>query len=174
MKFICPPMSRKDLRAYALSIRKSLHAENSLAFPVLPFLEIMPEIFEKDNFSFEIVGNNDLPPDIHAEYDYNINCIRIKDFVYEGACEGKGRDRMTIIHEISHHLLLSHSGLQLHRSFSDTVPTYRDPEWQAKCLAGEIMVPAHLVSNMDAQEIANKCLVSFDAALYQSKMLTKK
>jgi len=51
------------------------------------------------------------------------------------------------------------------------VKPYMDPEWQAKCLAGEMMVPAHLVRGMSAQKIAECCGVSQPAAETQIRSI---
>ena len=107
------------------------------------------------------------PPGVHADYSLEHNCIRIRQSVYDGACNGIGRDRMTVMHEMSHALLLKISGVKLQRNYSETLPTYCDPEWQAKCLAGEIMIPAHLVRGMKLDEVVQRCGVSYDAASYQ-------
>ena len=57
--------------------------------------------------------------------------------------------------------------MKLTRSFDEHVPAYQDPEWQAKCLAGELMVPYELVGGMSAAAVANACGVSLQAAYYQ-------
>ncbi len=94
--------------------------------------------------------------------------LRNRQSVYDGACAGNGRDRMTIIHEIAHYLLLCVNGLKLQRNFSNNaVKAYCDPEWQAKCLTAEIMIPANIVKNMTVDEVVQYCGVSFEAASYQ-------
>jgi Zn-dependent peptidase ImmA (M78 family) len=161
------PLSRNDLRRYAFDIRKELKIENIFRFPVMNFLEFYPEIIGEDDFYYAVVDENDLPPGVHADYSLEHNCIRIRQSVYDGACNGIGRDRMTVMHEMSHALLLKISGVKLQRNYSETLPTYCDPEWQAKCLAGEIMIPAHLVRGMKLDEVVQRCGVSYDAASYQ-------
>ena len=93
---------------------------------------------------------------------------------YDGACNGEGRDRMTIAHEIGHYFTLCFCGFKLERNFGGgKIITFRDPEWQAKCFAGELMVPAHRVKGMTVDKIAEKCGVSFAAASVQHKHLKK-
>lgn len=110
-----------------------------------------------------------MPQGIHAQYRHGEKCILIKSKVYDGALNDIGRDRMTIVHEMAHALLLQHSGIQLHRCFDNNMrlKAYEDPEWHAKCLAGELMIPANLVKGMSPQDIACRCAVSMDAAKYQ-------
>lgn len=169
--YMVDPLSRLDIRRYANSIRKSIGLDNTLYFPVLQLLEALPEVYKSEGFNYLVVEDREMPTDVHAEYVLDGNCIFVKNSVYEGAYAGVGRDRMTVAHEISHFLLLKQSGIHLYRSMSQSVPAYRDPEWQAMCLAGEMLVPAHLVKGMDAATIARTCGVSFDAAAYQLKKI---
>lgn len=163
--YIVQPISREQLREYAYQIRVSLGLENQLYFPIVQVLEVMPEIFE--GFYYEILDDKDLP-DCHAHTDIINRCIRIRNSVYNGACDGKGRDRMTIAHELGHYLTLVVSSFKLNRAFKKTkVNTYQDPEWQAKAFAGELLIPAHLVKGMRAKDVEHKCGVSKDAAKFQ-------
>ena len=169
MNYRCTPLSRSKIRDFAYQIRQTLHLELKLYFPVEKFLEILHELIGDPNFSFQVIPDSewDQMPNIHAFYNLEENCIFIRDSVYEGAANGNGRDRMTIVHECAHAILLHCNGISLTRSFSETVPAYCDPEWQAKCLAAELMVPFELTKNMSAHDIAQKCGVSMAAARYQ-------
>ena len=105
---------------------------------------------------------------VHAELDVVNRHMKIREDVYEGAARGNGRDRMTIMHEIAHLFLIVIFGVKLTRTFaSSELPAYKDPEWQAKALAGELMCPAHMIKEMMPEQIASKCGVSIDAARYQ-------
>lgn len=169
MVYTCQPVSRRSLREYAYRIRQTLKLENTLYFPVVQFLEVLPMAIGDDEFYPAVVADDEweLGPSVHACYDLEDNCIYIAESVYEGACDGCGRDRMTIAHECAHVLLLKHSHLSLRRSFDDNIRAYEDPEWQAKCLAGELLIPKHLVTGMSADIVAEKCGVSELAANYQ-------
>lgn len=164
--------SRYDLRRLARSFRRCLKLDNALWFPIVELLDVMTEFF--DDFNYEIVEDSTLPKKVHADTDIRTGHIRIKESVYEGACNGEGRDRMTIAHEIGHYFTLCFYGFKLTRNFDDAkITTFRDPEWQAKCFAGELMIPAHLVKGMNRNEIAERCGVSYDAACVQYKHLPK-
>ena len=164
--YIAQPCSRLDLRNLAMEIRRLLKLENCVYFPVVQLLELMSELFPA--FHFEVVDNNELSNDVHADTDVANHLIRIKQSVYDGACNENGRDRMTIAHEIGHYLLLCVCGVTFQRNFSGgAVPACQDPEWQAKCFAGELLVPAHLVKGMTATEVVKSCSVSPDAARFQ-------
>ena len=170
MRFACEPLSRRQIRDYTRYIREYLNLNGALWFPVVGFLETMHSLIGDDDFNAECVEDYALPPGIHAQYDLQANVIQIKESVYLGASNGNGRDRMTVAHECGHVLFLRHSKLKLARSFDDNIPTYCDPEWQAKCFAGELLIPFDLVNGMSASEIASKCGVSLQAAEYQLKI----
>lgn len=164
--YIVEPKSRKQLRELTMVLRQSLNLENVKYFPITELLDVLTEIFE--SFSYEIVENHELPPDTHGDTDVLTGHIRIKQEVYDNACDGNGRDRMTIAHEIGHYFTLCFCGFKLERNFSnEKVITYRDPEWQAKCFAGELLVPAHLMKGCSVKQIVSECGVSYQAAKLQ-------
>lgn len=169
MQYKCPPLSRGRIRRYAMLIREQLKLNDTLYFPVEKFLEVLFGLIGDEDFDFILVSDDEWtqPDHVHAFYEPAANCIYIKESVYENACDGSGRDRMTIVHECAHVLLLKHNQLKLTRSFEENIPTYCDPEWQAKCLAGELMIPCNLVTGMTIAEVSKKCGVSYVAAKYQ-------
>lgn len=172
MQYMADPLSREDIRQFANLIRAKCGLKYVLMLPVLRLLEVFGSIIEDLSFNYEIIDDNALPEDKHAEYNATENCVYIKNSVYQGAFQGCGRDRMTIVHELSHAFLIKVSGVNLYRSFGESpIPAYKDPEWQAKCLAGELMMPINLIKDMSPSEIAKECGVSLDAANYhKSKM----
>jgi Zn-dependent peptidase ImmA (M78 family) len=170
--YIANPLSRLQIRVLALSIRKTFKLENEICFPVLEMLEVMPDIFSQNNFTYEIVPDSELPKSIQGDTDVANHYIRIKESVYEGACIGNGRDRYSIVHEISHYILLAVLGFSFQRNISKReLKAFEDPEWQAECLAGELLMPYNLIKGLTVNEITEKCIVSLKAAQTQSKFI---
>ena len=165
-KYSVEPKSRNELRRLAKEIRIKLGIDDQLYFPVVELLEALPNIFE--DVDYEIVDDSELPANTHAVTDIKLKVIKIKESIYNLACEGSGRDRMTILHEIAHYLTLCEFNFALARSFAEEeIPAYCDPEWQAKCLAGEMMMPADKIKNMNPNQVVKECGVSWDAACFQ-------
>ncbi len=169
MEYVAEPVSRNKLREFALRLREFFGLQDELYFPVMPFLEhVMPSICE--GFHYEIVAACDLPAERHAEIDVANRVIRIREDVYEGAADGNGQHRMTVMHEIAHYLLLVLCGVKFSRAFGEVpAEAYRDPEWQAKALAGEIMCPANHIRQLTVVQIMRECGVSRGAAEFNLK-----
>lgn len=160
------PRSRSDLRRLAHSIREVLGYENQFALPIVDLLDVFEEALPR--FSYSIIPDDELPPHKHADTNVYTGEIRIKESVYEGARCGNGRDRMTIAHEFAHFITLCLLGFKLNRTVgSKKLRAYEDPEWQAKCLAGELMIPHDLIAGMNVFDVVQKCGVSESAARYQ-------
>lgn len=166
MVIMAEPVQRSKLRAIANVVRELSGHRDKLYFPIIQFLEHkMPLLFA--GFHHEIMPKSYFPPDIHGETDVKEQVIRIREDVYLGAIRGIGRDRMTVAHEVGHYILLVAKGLKLYRSFAESkIEAFRDPEWQAKALAGEVLCPYHLIGGMGAPQIALACGVSDEAARY--------
>ena len=165
-EYIVETKSREELRDLAYAMREALGLKDALWFPIVETLDVLADVIA--GFSYEIVEDDALPTGVHADTDIRTGHIRIKESVYNGACDGQGRDRMTIAHELGHYLTLCWCGFKLQRNFNNEyVIAPNDPEWQAKCFAGELLVPHHLTKGMDRYDIAVECGVSLEAAEVQ-------
>lgn len=163
-----PPCSRRDLRRLAYEFRKKFHL-NGEYLNVPKLLELLPFLFS--GIDYDIVDDEtwdrEFGKETHASYIMEKNkVIYIRNSIYERACIGKGRDRFTIVHEIAHAILLDETKIKFNRS-SGKLPCYKDPEWQANCLAGELLIPYELCKDMSVDEIVKKCGVSYEAARCQ-------
>ncbi len=77
-----------------------------------------------------------------------------------------GTDRLTVIHEVGHLLLHHKDRIVLRRGTGSQ--TFCDPEWQASCFAGELLVAHTLVHQFENPlEAAMGFGVSLDAANFQ-------
>ncbi|MEM8833794.1 MAG: ImmA/IrrE family metallo-endopeptidase [Pseudomonadota bacterium] len=107
----------------------------------------------------------------HGLTSHKDRAIIIREDVYERACEGCGRDRMTIIHEVGHTCLHAPENVEFARSFDGPIPAFRSAEWQAKAFAAELIVPHDLLeSGMRVSDVAETFGVSSEAASYQLKV----
>ena len=105
------------------------------------------------------MGNN------HGLTDPKNGKIYIREDVYEGACNGVGRDRLTMAHELGHYLMHRDVATGLARvGDGEEIPTYCDPEWQANAFAGEFLMGSEVIKNMSVREVAERCGVSYQAA----------
>ena len=159
-KVLVKPMSRKEIRLIATKFRELFGLENMLFFPIVHFLEwCLPEL----GMNFEILSVYEMK-DIYGLTNTNENTLYVREDVYIGAVENKPRDRFTLCHELGHFLLHTPDRVCFARG---NIPAYRDPEWQANTFAGELMAPYKLTCRMDVNEIADKCVMSKQAAEIQ-------
>jgi hypothetical protein len=131
------PMSGDAIRAYAQQVR------DVLGFKKVPRVDcevlldiILPQALE--GFEYEIREQLEM---LNAEGYAAPDDRRIilREDVFLGACEGKGRDRFTIAHEIGHVLLHSKERL-VHARQIGKLPAYACPEWQANTFASEFLI----------------------------------
>lgn len=168
--FVVPPLSRSDIRKIALSIRKEIGLQEPY-FPIVEFIElILPRLIS--GFYFDIMSESEMGP-VHGATFPEKSLIQIREDVYDGACNGNGRDRFTIAHEVGHFFL--HGEAVLTRRFDGKqLPRYKDSEWQADCFAGELLVPIFLKEEaLTPQYIQSQCGVSEDAANCVKKLWGK-
>lgn len=165
-ELVAPPLSRMDIRHCALEFRKMFGADKTMYFPIVKVMEIMndmPEFFT--DWNMEIISQSEMG-NFHG-LTLPDGTVKIREDVYIRAAKGAGMDRDTMAHELGHWLL--HRNNKAHaRIGSGTIPIYCSPEWQAKAFSGELLVPAHLVSqDMTADYIKESCGVSYSSAKYQ-------
>ena len=159
------PISRNELRKRADLLRK-ITGEDGLYFPVVEFIEhVLPNIF--DDFALVILEERELK-DQHGLTTPDEHVIRIRQDVYDRACAGYGRDRMTCAHEVGHLFVHQQEIMGFSRLDSNIkVPVYRDPEWQANAFAGELLMNHKLIKGLSVEEVVSKCGVSYKAAQIQ-------
>lgn len=160
------PQSRDQIRRYVRYIKEKTGFEDELYFPILQFVEnVLPMMFP--DFQFEIVPISEMG-NKHGETYPSKNIIRIREDIYEGAAKGKGRDRLTVGHEVGHFFNHEEDSIVLCRlAPGQKLRAFEDPEWQADAFAGELLAPAHMIKDMSVEEVMRKCGVSEAAARNQ-------
>lgn len=169
-EYYAQSVSRDDMRQISYLVRKKFGYLDNWRIPVDRLLDQMCDAFPE--LSYEIVPDDEWgDPSAHADTDVIGHTIRIKESIYDRACEGKGRDRMTIAHEMAHYILICVTGVKLYSRGNRIIEPYNDPEWQAKCLAAELLIPYYKLTAFKKKPsvnfIMNICGVSSDAAEYQ-------
>lgn len=168
MDYITFSMTRIEARNIANFIRTSLGYDYKSKFNPIYELDRIHLIFS--NISYEIIEDDDLPKNVHCVceiYEDDEIIIKIKNYIYLGAVKrGVGGYLMDITHEIAHAILycLGYKPISYEIFNNESIPAYKSAEWQAKAVAGEIMIPFEASKNMDIFDIVEKFNVSFDAA----------
>ena len=162
-----PAQSIDQIRTIADNIR--------IAFQVgKPYLDIVSLLEFKLHFIgliFEVARDEELGDDDALTFP-DKKIIRVKNSVYENACNGNGRDRFTLAHEIGH--LFLHQGISLGRSYEPRAHQFfEDSEWQADTFAAEIMMPLSLYQTLypDKEKIKTAFGVSYAAAGVRAMVL---
>ena len=169
MDYKTKKISRKLIRAIAQVIRyifKECISDDGLSVDVIKMLELSYDKFKC--ITYEIVEDDvlkSIPCRCNPDFKGNYH-IQIKDSVYVGAAEGIGGYRMHIVHELSHAFMCIIGFTPVcDRGFNNfELRPYESMEWQAKALAGEIMMDHALTEGMSIDELMNKCGVSLEGA----------
>lgn len=163
------PLSRDYIREKASNIRSlvySLTKNDPIKFNIVYFLDILLPYLDSD-FSLEICTCTEMGSN-HGLTIPSEHKIRIREDVFKGACQGNGRDRYTLAHELGHYLLHHNVMFACTEETTHHLPLYRNSEWQADCFAGELLMDfTQLDFAMPISSIANLCGVTEKAAMYQ-------
>jgi hypothetical protein len=165
------PISTADIETIGIQVREILGLKTVRWLPVPHIIEHMLPTIYGEKFSFRVAELADMGSN-HGYADPDNLELVLRSDVYEGMVAGLGRDRMTAIHEMSH--LILHGGQRLYRRMGEEPPPpFRDPEWQAKCLAGATMMPTALMSGLTIHQVVKEFGVSSDAASYRIRQIAK-
>lgn len=159
MDYLTKPTNREELRLLSVLFRKMFGVNHTQAFPVLEALERIPDVFP--GTVVKIVQDKELPMNTPARCfpnEVGDFTIEIKESIYQGAYKKSiGAYRGHICHEMAH-VFLYKMGFTLifNRQFKNReIKPYESMEWQAKALAGEIMMPYEDTANMSVKDIMN-------------------
>ena len=162
-----PPLSQENLEATTWAVRQLL----GLTSPFLPVIDVIEFGLGSlaPGFHYDVATSLELG-DRHGAVDSEKRILYLREDVYQGILDGRGRDRFTGCHELGHVLL--HGGT-LNRVMHDqrTAP-YRNPEWQANTFAGAILMPKRFVVGLrSVRDVCQIFGVSRDAAEVRMKVL---
>lgn len=141
---IVTPRTRKQLRKEAYMLRKRFELEREKEFPIMDFLEfVMPQIDPK----FIVIPEEDTDlAGRAAETIPELHMIRVKQSIYDAACQGGRWARIVMAHELGHYLCHGEENV----TYTYPTPGERlspeiDAEKQADIFAAELLVPVHLI-----------------------------
>ena len=156
------PLSVKDISNIAASIREQYGIAKEKAFPIL---EILKQLFYDNYLSIQLLADDDsyLDKNTPAVYNANYNFIYLKESVIEEVESGNYRSNFTLAHELFHYL--QHQVLGFKFEEVEDRKTYENPEWQANCFAGELLLPDEFLNNEDNEYLADYFHVSLECVL---------
>ena len=157
------PKSLNDIRKIARNFRAILGCTSDEPIDIVRVLE---HGLGSIGLEYEIISEDKMGSK-HGETFLGQDKIFIREDVYDNACKGSGRDRLTIAHEIGHFLLHRASDISLARDMDEEIKPYENLEWQANAFAGELLAPYEFVKGKDISAVSRKYGVSLQAASIQ-------
>lgn len=163
--FLMKPMRLDEIRVKARAVRRAFGYDVDGYIDIVKVLESMQDKgIDVEIMPKYTMGNK------HGQTFPMKNLIQIREDVYNHACDGCARDRMTIAHEIGHLILHSTDDISLARVPDGvSIPVYCDSEWQANAFAGELLAPHEHLKTLTVGQICEKYAVSASAAEIQRR-----
>ncbi|MEJ1165545.1 ImmA/IrrE family metallo-endopeptidase [Variovorax sp. CCNWLW186] len=167
--FIVSPRRKQDIYDIAASVRNAFMRffGNAPYVPIDKLYELLPELLP--GFQLEVCEHAEMGPD-HGRCYPAQRLIKLRVDVYDGMCEGQGRDRFTGAHELGH--LFLHANVSFARVIepSSRIEIFRDSEWQANTFASGLLInQAALARCASLSEVVRTFGVSEDAARVRFK-----
>ena len=158
--FYVPPLSRAGILKSVRLFRDKLGMKDAIYFDIAFVIEVLA--YHLNFFEFHILEDHEMQG-AYAYYNPRNNSLNVSNSVYLSACNGDGRHRFTLAHELAHWYLHSNKAV-LARNTQDTFPKYCDSEWQANTFASMLLMEPALIKNMPIEQIVERCSVSYQAA----------
>jgi transcriptional regulator with XRE-family HTH domain len=148
------PLSTRAIWDFADQVRATFVQPGEVYFPIMDVLEFRLSRFF-DGFILDPCSRDEMGSE-EGLVIAGLNCIKLREDVYEGAWNEVGRDRFTACHEFGHFLM--HRQITMARVRDDSSPIYCDAEWQADTFAGGLLLSAsHRQHLGNADSAATKC-----------------
>jgi Zn-dependent peptidase ImmA (M78 family) len=172
--YVVDPLSRQDIRTVAAAVRAVGQSPTGY-FDIMGFLEFkMPEL--SPQFQLKILSLAELGDQLGVTHP-DAFIIKLREDIYDKACDGDGFSRMTVAHELGHFVLHSESKLGFARKLADdSTKAFMNSEWQANCFAGELLVPwqdRNIVTDLGPWLTVDEYGVSNSAAECQYRVFSK-
>lgn len=173
-------LSREKIRLLSKLFR-DLFKIKTILFPVLKVLDKMEMKFS-DNLYYSVEEDKCFEFGVMAELvnveDEEHFCIRIRQSVYDKACNGDHASIGFICHEMCHFFLIFVCGIGPKKYYTSeglvyakaiagkAEPIYNSMEWQAMALCGEVMIPYERYINYSFKQIISRTKSSNEQAKY--------
>lgn len=167
-----PPLSKVRIREFTALFRRHLGLDHRSDFPIIEVLEFaLPQLI--DGYVLEVCSREEMGANHGLTYP-NKALIKLREDVYDGAVDGKGRDRFTASHEFGH--LMLHGNVSMARSNGPNGhKIYEGSEWQADRFAAELLMPVEALQACGSvDDVAGTCGVSYQAAEIRWNEIKKK
>ena len=169
---VAQPRNRNQIRKYTYQLRKDLGLLHTEHFPIMHILEnVLPVLYP--GFYVEPVEDKELQGRM-AETIPEQGRIRVKESVYLAACNGVAWARMIMAHELGHFIFHnSQNTAYAYLENGTRLPPDIDPERQADIFAAELLIPMHLLGDMNVYQVQKHFGVSRSAAKAQMRHAEK-
>lgn len=157
--FSVNPMSKKQIDLVTQSVRL-IGAEWVDSNGVIDIVSLLEFGYEQ----YQIIPDHDMKGALGLTLPNGE--ILLRQSVYDGACDGNGRDRFTIAHELGH-AVLHKAQIGFARPVDKNTKIYCNAEWQANEFAGRLLLPDSCIRNHNSKsvsEIADLYKVSYECA----------
>ncbi len=132
------PLTKTAIKRIVNFIRSRLGIEKGKPFPVIEYIEHCLSGLIKNEYIFLIVEDKDLKEN-YAETDIKNKIMRIRESVYEKACNGDEFGLKILKHELGHYFLHDCVEAIFPKNESEVkIRMIEDPEWQADVFADYI------------------------------------
>lgn len=161
--FCVEPMTTQAIETAAFETRKFFYPDGQNLLDVMDLIEHkLPLAYQ--SFHLDVVRPEELPGR-EAEFNPTNFCIRIREPIYEAACNYDGHCRFTVAHELGHFFLHRDQTPAFGRPARDgKIPAYKHSEWQADTFARNLLAPRQLTNGMTVPEIKTVFEVSYEVA----------
>ena len=164
--------TRNQIRKEAFQMRRMLGYDNVDFLPIMDVLEfVMPIIYPE--FCIEVVDDGKLKGRF-AETNPEEFRIRVRNSVYDGACNNNAWARMIMAHELGHFLFHNSQNTTFaYIERGQRLPGDVDPERQADIFAAEFLIPINRIKGKNEYQVSKHFGVSRSAARNQLKQAQK-